>query len=64
MSPSTSLPPGHTTALTPALGAAFARVALSHVTKEYPNKPDHVLNKRADLKTPSQLHPVFFGSFD
>jgi hypothetical protein len=64
MSTSMSSPPGHTTALTPALGAAFARVALSHVTKEYPNKLDHVLNKRADLKTPSQLHPVFFGSFD
>jgi hypothetical protein len=59
-----SLPPGHATALTPALGAAFARVALSHVTKEYPNKLDHVLNKRGDLKTPSNLHPVFFGSFD
>jgi Protein of unknown function (DUF2891) len=64
MSTSTSSPPGHTTALTPALGATFARVALSHVTKEYPNKLDHVLNKRGDLKTPSQLHPVFFGSFD
>jgi hypothetical protein len=23
-----------------------------------------VLNKSGDLKTPSQLHPVFFGSFD
>jgi hypothetical protein len=34
------------------------------VTREYPNKLDHVLNKRTDLKTPSQLHPVFFGSFD
>jgi hypothetical protein len=59
-----SISSGHAPSLTPALGAAFARVALSHVTKEYPNKLDHVLNKRADLKTPSQLHPVFFGSFD
>jgi hypothetical protein len=58
------LPPGQTAALTPALGATFARVALSNMTKEYPNKLDHVLNKRADVKTPSQLHPVFFGSFD
>jgi hypothetical protein len=64
MSTSVSLSAGRSSALTPALGAAFARVALSHVTKEYPNKLDHVLNKRADLKTPSQLHPVFFGSFD
>jgi len=60
----TSLSPSAARDLTPGLGAAFARVALSHVTKEYPSKLDHVLNKRADLKTPSQLHPVFFGSFD
>jgi len=64
MSTSMSLPTDHSTALTSVLGASFARVALSHVTREYPNKLDHVLNKRADLKTPSQLHPVFFGSFD
>ena len=64
MPASMSLSPSHSRALTPALGAAFARVALSHVTKEYPIKLDHVLNKRGDLKTPSQLHPVFFGSFD
>jgi len=52
------------TSLTPALGRKFARVALSHLTQEYPNKLDHVLNKRTDLKTPRELHPVFFGSFD
>jgi hypothetical protein len=50
--------------LTPELARKFARVALSHVTKEYPNKLDHVLSKRADLKAPNELHPVFFGSFD
>lgn len=64
MPASISLSSGHARALTPELGAAFARVALAHMTKEYPNKLDHVLNKRADVKTPSQLHPVFFGSFD
>jgi DUF2891 family protein len=64
MQPSVPLTLSHPPTLTPALGATLARVALSHVTKEYPNKPDHVLNKRADLKKPSQLHPVFFGSFD
>lgn len=52
------------TSLTPALALKFARVALSHLAQEYPNKLDHVLNKRADLKTPRELHPVFFGSFD
>jgi hypothetical protein len=50
--------------LTPALASKFARVALAHATREYPTKLDHVLNKRADLKSPRELHPVFFGSFD
>jgi len=50
--------------LTPNLTSRFARLALSHVTREYPNKLDHVLSKSADLKSPRDLHPVFFGSFD
>ncbi|HKN58963.1 MAG TPA: DUF2891 domain-containing protein [Gemmatimonadaceae bacterium] len=50
--------------LTPSLASRFARLALSHVTREYPNKLDHVLGKGADLKSPRELHPVFFGSFD
>ncbi len=52
------------TSLTPSLASRFARLALSHVTREYPNKLDHVLEKREDLKSPRQLHPIFFGSFD
>jgi hypothetical protein len=52
------------TSLTSVLAARFARLALSHVTREYPNKLDHVLAKRGDLKTPRELHPIFFGSFD
>jgi hypothetical protein len=39
-------------------------VALSHVMREYPNKLDHVINNAGDLKSPRELHPVFFGSFD
>jgi len=50
--------------LTPKVASRFASLALSHVTREYPNKLDHVLGKSADLKSPRQLHPVFFGSFD
>ena len=42
----------------------FATIALGHVTREYPNKLDHVLTGPADLKRPRALHPVFFGSFD
>lgn len=42
----------------------FARIALGHVSREYPNKLDHVLAAPDDLKGPRALHPIFFGSFD
>ncbi|MFL5481626.1 MAG: DUF2891 domain-containing protein [Gemmatimonadaceae bacterium] len=54
----------HSPLLTPDLAAKFARLALSHVTREYPNILDHVLNNSDDVKSPRELHPVFFGSFD
>lgn len=47
-----------------ATASRFARVALAHVRREYPNKLDHVLNGPEDLLPPRELHPVFFGSFD
>jgi Protein of unknown function (DUF2891) len=50
--------------LTEGMAARFAAIALGHVTREYPNKPDHVLAGPADARTPSDLHPVFYGSFD
>jgi hypothetical protein len=42
----------------------FARIALAHVEREYPNKLDHVMNGAGDVRSPSALHPVFYGSFD
>src|SRR5258705_13541208 len=53
-----------TDTLTPTLATKFATLALAHVTREYPNKLDHVLNGPDDLRSPRRLHPVFFGSFD
>ena len=47
-----------------ALASKLASLALAHVTREYPNKLDHVLNGPADLAVPRELHPVFYGSFD
>jgi hypothetical protein len=44
--------------------AGFARIALGHVTREYPHKLDHVLHGDEDALPPRALHPVFFGSFD
>ncbi|CAN5337416.1 DUF2891 domain-containing protein [soil metagenome] len=50
--------------LTLELASRFARIALSHVAKEYPNKLDHVLDGLQDALGPRALHPIFFGSFD
>src|SRR3954464_5835682 len=50
--------------LTPALASSFARIALGHVAREYPNKMDHVLNGPEDVRGPRDLHPIFYGSFD
>jgi len=50
--------------LTPELASRFAALALGHVTREYPNKLDHVLRGPADLQSPRTLHPIFYGSFD
>ncbi|HZZ31384.1 MAG TPA: DUF2891 domain-containing protein [Phenylobacterium sp.] len=50
--------------LTSELASKFAGIALGHVTREYPNKLDHVLEGPADALGPRDLHPIFFGSFD
>src|SRR5262245_48512726 len=50
--------------LTAELASLFSRIALSNVTREYPNKLDHVMLHGADAKGPRALHPVFYGSFD
>lgn len=42
----------------------LARIALGHVGREWPQKLDHVLEGPEDLRRPSELHPVFHGSFD
>jgi hypothetical protein len=42
----------------------FAGLALGHVTREYPNKLDHVLTGPEDAQGPRALHPIFYGSFD
>ncbi|HVY18368.1 MAG TPA: DUF2891 domain-containing protein [Rhodopila sp.] len=50
--------------MTPEQASGFARLALGHVTREYPNKLDHVLAGPEDARTPRALHPIFYGSFD
>ncbi|SJM63182.1 hypothetical protein FM111_09400 [Brevundimonas diminuta 3F5N] len=48
----------------PALASRFAATALGHVTREYPNHIMHVLTGPQDARTPRDMHPIFFGSFD
>ncbi|MEZ5995507.1 MAG: DUF2891 domain-containing protein [Hyphomonadaceae bacterium] len=52
------------TQLTRAIAEKFAALALAHVSREYPNKLDHVMAGASDALTPRTLHPIFFGSFD
>jgi len=42
----------------------FAQLALKCVTREYPNKPDHVINDPSEVSNPRSLHPSFYGCFD
>ena len=46
------------------LASRFARTALGHVSREWPNKLDHVMGGPEDVQRPRALHPIFFGSFD
>jgi hypothetical protein len=50
--------------LTSDLADRLAGVALGHVTREFPNKLDHVLTGAEDVRGPRDLHQVFYGSFD
>jgi hypothetical protein len=52
------------TRLDPDLASRMARIALGHVTQEYPHKLDHVLVGDEDALPPRVLHPIFYGSFD
>ena len=42
----------------------FARLALSCIHKEYPNKISHVMTSDADARPPRELTPAFYGCFD
>jgi hypothetical protein len=50
--------------LTQSQGSHFARLALKCVAKEYPNKPEHVMNDAREVQSPRTLHPAFFGCYD
>lgn len=43
---------------------AFARLALDGIVREFPNKPSEVQADASWARTPRQMHPAFYGSFD
>lgn len=42
----------------------LARLPLAGLSREYPNKLDHVMNGPDQVLSPLALHPVFYGSYD
>ncbi len=50
--------------LTQVDASRFAKLALTCVRKEYPNKPDHVMQDAADVRGPKAQHPAFYGCYD
>lgn len=58
------LPPRNDGTMTREQASAFAKLALKGLGREYPNKPGHVLNDAKDARTPRELHPAFYGSYD
>jgi hypothetical protein len=50
--------------LTQSQASRFASLALKCISREYPNKPEHVMNNSRDVDNPEKLHPAFYGCFD
>ncbi|MBK9292185.1 MAG: DUF2891 domain-containing protein [Bacteroidetes bacterium] len=50
--------------LTPERAAYLSSFAAGCITKEYPNKPGHVLGSDSSLLPPRIMHPAFYGCFD
>ena len=42
----------------------FAALALKCVSREFPNKPEHVINNASEISSPKALHPAFYGCYD
>ena len=57
-------PSSPTASLTRAQASHFAQLALKCITREFPNKPDHVINDARDVQSPKVQHPAFYGCFD
>ena len=50
--------------LNDAQAAQLAKLAISGLQREFPNKPNNVVTSPETVLGPKQLHPAFFGCFD
>lgn len=50
--------------LTEKQASHFAALALKCVAREFPNKPEHVINNASEVQSPKLLHPAFYGCYD
>jgi hypothetical protein len=48
----------------PSTADRFAKMALACIDREYPNKPDEVLEDASDVRPTRQTHPSFYGCYD
>ena len=56
--------PRHPEVLREEQASRFAALALKCIAREFPNKPEHVMNNDADVRNPKSLHPAFYGCYD
>lgn len=50
--------------LTSQQAVALIDLAMAGIEREFPNKPSQVMVTQEDVKSPHELHPVFYGCFD
>lgn len=50
--------------LTQERASRLARLPLAAIPREFPNKLEHVMNDSGEVKSPKELHPAFYGSYD
>ncbi len=50
--------------LTEKQASHFAALAMKCVNREFPNKPEHVINNASEVSSPKVLHPAFYGCYD
>jgi hypothetical protein len=51
-------------ALSEEFASQLVGAVVANVTREFPNKMDHVLTGAGDVRNPRAFHPIFYGSFD